>query len=401
VDHFKTSLCAVRALDPDIPVAVNRPWLVTAAAERFTAGFSATILYAVKANPSPWVLDALWAGGVRAFDVASDVECALVRGRFPDATLAFMHPVKSRNAIRKAYFDHGVRIFALDSADELAKIVDETGGARDLTLVIRMAVENTAADLPLAAKFGVSGDEAVALLRAARAATREDLGISFHVGSQCMDPNAWLKALGDVSEIIRKAAVVIDIIDVGGGFPSRYPGREPPDLSLFFNAIETAFEDMPVTMNCELWAEPGRALVAEATSIVARVELRKGGALYINDGSYGTLFDATHVAWRYPVRVLRANGDSISTATAPFQLYGPTCDSIDAVDGLIDLPADIREGDFIEFGMLGAYGVSMATRFNGFGDVIDITSAEMPWASQFASELSQAAQTGRVLAFKG
>jgi ornithine decarboxylase len=400
VEHFNTSLCAVRALDPDIPLAVNRPWLVTAAAERFTRGFDATILYAVKANPSPWVLDALWAGGVRAFDVASDVECALVRGRFPDATLAFMHPVKSRRAIRRAYFEHGVRTFALDSADELAKIVDETAGAKDLNLVIRMAVENAAADLPLAAKFGVAGDEAVALLRAARAATREELGISFHVGSQCMDPGAWVKALTDVSEIIRKAAVVIDIIDVGGGFPSRYPGRTPPDLSVFFAVIEKAFEDMPVTMNCELWAEPGRALVAEATSIVARVELRKGGALYINDGSYGTLFDATHVAWRYPVRVLRANGDAMSSQTAAFQLYGPTCDSIDAVDGLIDLPTDIREGDYIEFGMLGAYGVSMATRFNGFGEVIDITSAEMPWVSQFLPKTDVALRTARVLAFK-
>jgi ornithine decarboxylase len=400
VDHFQSSLCAIRALDPDIPVAVNRPWLVSAAARRFTETFSADILYAVKANPSPWVLDALWAGGVRSFDVASDVECALVRGRFPEATLAFMHPVKSRRAIRRAYFDHGVRIFALDCADELAKIVDETDGAQDLTLVIRMGVENSAADLPLAAKFGVNGDDAVELLRAARAATREDLGISFHVGSQCMDPNAWVKALADVSEIIRKAAVVIDIIDVGGGFPSRYPGREPPDLNQFFAAIERAFEDMPVTMNCALWAEPGRALVAEATSIVARVELRKGGALYINDGSYGTLFDATHVKWRYPVRVLRANGDSVSKTLEPFQLYGPTCDSIDAVDGLIDLPADIREGDFIEFGMLGAYGVSMATRFNGFGDVIDVSSSEMPWQSQFGEVAQQAPQTSRVLAFK-
>jgi ornithine decarboxylase len=382
MDHFTGALAAVRALEPDIPLAMNRPHLVRAAARLFTRAFPGDILYAVKANPSPWVLEALWAEGVRMFDVASLNECALVRGLFPQATLAFMHPVKSRSAIARAYTEHGCRIFALDTLDELEKIEAATGGARDLTLVVRMAVSNSAAGLPLADKFGASGAQAVSLLQAVRQGART-MGVSFHVGSQCMDPSAWRRAMVQVGAAITAAGVMVDVVDVGGGFPSQYPGMTPPPVQAFIDEIERVFDAMLVPMTARLWAEPGRALVAEATSIVARVDLVKGDALYLNDGSYGNLFDATHVKWRYPVRLIRTEGTA-STQLRAFRIYGPTCDSMDAAEGPFELPVDIREGDYVEFGMLGAYGTAMATRFNGYGETLEVTTGEMPWPSRYA-----------------
>jgi ornithine decarboxylase len=367
---------------PDGPVAIARPHRVAAAARWFTSHFPGEVLYAVKANPSPWVLDALWKNGVKGFDVASEAEVELVASRYPKARIAFMHPVKSRRAIARAFHEFGVKTFALDSEDELEKILVETGHAKDLTLVVRFAVSGDGAAYPLARKFGVSEEEAPALLRRARAVSEEMLGVSFHVGSQCMRPGAYKDAMAMVNRAIVKAGVVADIVDIGGGFPAIYPGMTPPPMIEYVNAIKAGFEDMFVAQNAQLWAEPGRALVAEAGSTVARVELRKGDALYLNDGAFGTLFDATHLNWSFPAKLLR-NTES-RAKLAPFRLYGPTCDSMDAAAGPFMLPADIGEGDLIEIGSLGAYGMAMATRFNGFGDAVTIESKDAPWPSMFA-----------------
>ena len=392
---FQSPADAVRTLAPEGPLAIARPHRVTAAGTWFRENFPGEIFYAVKANSSPWVLDALWASGVRGFDVASEAEVRLVAERFgPEknggAKLAFMHPVKSRRAIARAYHDFGVRTFVLDSEDELEKILDETGGARDLTLMVRLTVSNDGASLPLTSKFGVSVAEAPDLLRKARASTEEMMGISFHVGSQCMRPLAFKAAMLDANRAIIKAGVVVDIVDVGGGFPSIYPGMEPPEMGAYIREIRETFEQMYVAQNAVLWAEPGRALVAEAGSIVARVDLRKGDALYLNDGAYGNLFDAAHVKWPFPVKHIRDGGSRAKLA--PFRFFGPTCDSIDAAAGPFMLPADIREGDHIEIGMLGAYGVAMATRFNGFGDTVTVTATDAPWPSMFTVPQEAAAE---------
>jgi hypothetical protein len=151
-------------------------------------------------------------------------------------------------------------------------------------------------------------DGAEPLLRKARGFA-DNLGVSFHVGSQCMNPSAYRDAIELASQIIREAGVILDVVDVGGGFPSAYPGMTPPDLELYVKVIKEAFEEMPVAMNAQLWCEPGRALVAESTSILARVELVKDGALHINDGSYGNLFDAAHCKWPFPVKAHRPDGE--------------------------------------------------------------------------------------------
>jgi len=210
-----------------------------------------------------------------------------------------------------------------------------------------------------------------ALLLAARAATQGKMGVSFHVGSQCMRPTAYQAAMAQASRAIVRAGVMVDIVDVGGGFPSVYPGMVPPDMSDYVDSIQRGFADMMVHEETELWCEPGRALVAEAQSILTKVELRKNDALYLNDGSYGNLFDAAHVKWPFPVKLYRGEGEGaheVEGPLKPFRFYGPTCDSMDHMPGPFWLPEDIREGDYIEIGMLGAYGVAMTTRFNGYGD---------------------------------
>jgi ornithine decarboxylase len=359
-----------------------RPGALAVAARWFRTSFTGDVYYAVKANPSPWAIRALAENGIDRFDVASLAEVRLVDEHAPGSRMAFMHPVKSRAAIAAAYFDHGVRTFVLDSHEELAKIRAATGDANDLNLIVRLAVDAPGAAYALNGKFGVSAHDAPDLLRATRQATHELMGVSFHVGSQCMRPSAYQAAMAQASRALVRAAVFADVVDVGGGFPSVYPGMAPPDLSEYVAAIDRGFAEMMVHETTELWCEPGRALVAEGSSLLTRVELRKGDALYLNDGAYGSLFDAAHAKWPFPVRLIRAEGDSDATLR-PFQFYGPTCDSVDQMPGPFWLPEDIAEGDHIEIGMLGAYGVAMATRFNGFGDVETVGVEDAPMASMY------------------
>ena len=396
MDKVLSPLDLVVGKPPEGPVAIARPHRVKAAAEWFRAHLPAEIFYAVKANPSPWVLDTLWQAGVRGFDVASEGECQLIAERFPKAQMIFMHPVKSRRAIARAYHDFGVKAFSLDTEDELEKILAETNGAKDLTLIVRLAVSSDGAAYPLAQKFGASPHEAPALIRRAREATDESMGVSFHVGSQCLRPDAFRNAMVDTSRAIIQAGVVCDVVDVGGGFPAIYPGMTPPPMAEYVRTIKDAFEDMPVAQNAALWAEPGRALVADAGSVVARVELRKGDALYLNDGSYGNLFDATHANWPFPVKLLRAKASRAKTA--PFRFYGPTCDSLDAASCKFMLPADIAEGDYIEIGQLGAYGAAMATKFNGFETEATVVAADSPTPSMYEIEKPAVAQPRSVRA---
>jgi ornithine decarboxylase len=326
------------------------------------------------------VIETLAANGVNAFDVASIPEIELVAKHAPGSRMAFMHPVKSRRAISAAYFDHGVKTFSLDTHDELAKILDATGNAKDLTLIVRLAVSTDGATYPLAGKFGIDAHNAPALLLAARQAA-DLMGVSFHVGSQCMKPTAYQAAMAQASRAIVRAGVIVDIVDVGGGFPSIYPGMTPPPMADYVDSIHRGFEEMSVSHTTELWCEPGRALVAEASSLLAQVELRKGDALYLNDGSYGAMFDAAHFKWPFPTKLVR-DGEA-SSELRPFRFYGPTCDSLDQMPGPFWLPDDIQEGDFIEIGMLGAYGVAMTTRFNGYGDLDIAVVADAPMASMY------------------
>ena len=379
---YQSPLDLVRERSPERPVALVRPDTVALAARWFQTSFKGDVLYAVKANPAPWVIQTLAANGLRAFDVASIPEIELVAQHAPGSKMAFMHPVKSRSAISAAYFDHGIRTFALDTHEELAKILDATGQARDLNLMVRLAVSSEGSSYPLAGKFGVEPHEAPGLLLAARRATQDLMGVAFHVGSQCMRPTAFQGAMAGASRALVRAGVFADVVDVGGGFPSIYPGMVPPSLADYIDSIDRGFAEMMVHETTELWCEPGRALVAESSSVLTRVDLRKGDALYLNDGAYGSLFDATHSKWPFPVKLIR-DGHLAEAPLKPFRFYGPTCDSIDHMPGPFWLPEDVGEGDYIEIGMLGAYGVAMATRFNGYGDVDLAEVRDAPMASMY------------------
>ncbi|WP_158921413.1 type III PLP-dependent enzyme [Acidisphaera sp. S103] len=383
----------VAADRPEEPVHCLRPTVIADTASDFVQAFPGDVLYAVKCNPDPGVLRALHDGGVRHFDCASLPEIRLVRDMFPDAAIHFMHPIKARGAIREAWDRHDVRDFVLDSADELAKIRTEiaaTGIPGALGLIVRIALPKGGAKLDLSGKFGACFDDAVDLLRAARGCAAT-LGVSFHVGSQCLDPLAWRDAIALTGQVIRVAGVAVDVIDVGGGFPVAYPDQDPPPLGAFFAEIESSFDALGLP-GVRLWAEPGRALVAAGTSVVVQVQARRGDALYVNDGVYGSLADAGALGFRYPVRLIRPDAEAAADTTA-FSLFGPTCDSADVMRGPFLLPADVAEGDWIEVGQLGAYGACLRTAFNGFdrARIVEVGDNPMGDTPVYQAESQQAA----------
>ncbi len=384
METVRSPLELVAGCAPDKPVFCFRPERLRASARWFRDVFPARPFYAVKANPSYHVLDTLWQAGIEAFDVASEDEAELIATRFPGAQLAFMHPIKNRRAISRAYHEFGCRRFVLDTHDELAKILDATGHCDDLTLLVRVGVSNHGATLPLTGKFGASEPDAPGLLMAARAAAVE-LGVSFHVGSQALSPPAWHTAMADLSRLIVAAGVTVDIVDVGGGFPGHYGGLAPPALGDYADIIARAFEDMKVLENAALWCEPGRALVAEAESLLVRIEGIHDGALYLNDGSFGALYDVVHERWSFPVRAIGPRG-LIEGQVRDWTVYGPTCDSADRFPDQLSLPAALCEGDYLEFGNIGAYGRAMAGRFNGFGNYQTVVARDAPWPSLYADE---------------
>lgn len=389
MERYPSAAALIERLKPDRPVLGVRPHAAARAARWFLANFPGEVAYAYKANSSVFLLGALFGAGIKQFDVASltELEDAVT---IPGATIHFMHPVKSRLAIRRAYHEFGLKCFALDSEDELDKIVDETGGARELKLFVRIAVPAKNSRIPLERKFGVAGQKAARLLVKTRQVA-DELGLTFHVGSQTTTPDAFGTALDEVRKLIVQAGVVVDAIDVGGGFPSRYTDSEPAPLSAFVDVIKTGFDKLPVSEGCRLVCEPGRALVAEAESLIVRVDGRRDNELYINDGGYGALFDAAHLDFVFPARRV---GPVLQQpeALARFELWGPTCDSIDYMKGPFLLPASIREGDYIEIGNIGAYGRALAGPFNGYGTYDEAILLDEPMYTMYGGEQGAIAQ---------
>ena len=392
-----SALGVALSLKPAAPVTLIRPQAAARAARYFSQKFPGRSLYAVKANPSPELLKTLWAAGITHYDVASIAEVRTVARTLPQAKLCFMHPVKAEEAIREAYFKHGVKTYSLDSLEELEKIVRATRGATDLELCVRLRVSSEHSKLSLASKFGCDLSDAAELLMATRQVA-DALGVCFHVGSQAMSPQAYTQAIERVRAAIVEASVTVDIVDVGGGFPSSYPGMEPPPLEHYFHAINRAFESLPISYSAELWCEPGRALSAEYSSLLVRVEKRRGHELYINDGAYGALFDAAHLGWRFPVQLLRPEANESDLEA--FSFYGPTCDDMDHMAGPFMLPADIKAGDYIEIGMLGAYGCAMRTEFNGFGADAICEVADEPMESLYRDEVQVAQRPSNVVTLR-
>ena len=364
MQKFKTVDELVSQLKPERPVYCIRKKSIQVASRTFQNKFSGTILYAVKTNPHPEVLKTIIQSGINNFDVASIKEIEDIRKISPKAKCSFMHTVKSRESIKEAYFKFGVKTFSLDTKDELIKIIESTNQAKDLELFVRVSVSNEHAEIDLSKKFGALTSEAVGLLRLTKQYAKK-IGLSFHVGSQCMHPISYAKGITEIGNVIKRTKIIPHYINVGGGFPTVYPDLVPQSLDNYFEEINKSLKNLKLDKLPEIICEPGRALVAESGSTIVRVNLRKKQKLHINDGTYGTLFDAGVPNIVYPSRLIR-NGRIISKKLTSFDFYGPTCDSMDYMKGPFILPNNIKENDYIELGQLGAYGLTFRTKFNGF-----------------------------------
>ena len=354
----------INTLKPENPVYCIRPDSINKSVKFFKNNFPGKVLYAVKTNPQEKVIKTIIDSGIENFDVASINEIKLIRKINNKAKVYFMHTVKSKENIREAYFNYNVKDFALDSKDELLKILESTNNAKDLSLYVRIAVSNEHAEIDLSRKFGALPSEALGLLRLCRQHGRK-VGLSFHVGSQCMHKISFSKGIEEIGNIIKKTKIIPDVINIGGGFPSIYPDLIPEPLENYISEIKTGLKNLKLEKMPEVFCEPGRALVAESGSTIVKVLLKKKQKLYINDGTYGSLFDAGVPNFVLPTKMIK-NGRVISKKLTAFNFFGPTCDSLDYMKGPFLLPNNIKEGDYIELGQLGAYGLTFRTKFNGF-----------------------------------
>ena len=364
MEKFKSVEDLINQLKPNNPVYCIRKQTINVASKFFQKKFPGKILYAVKTNPHPEVLKTVLESGIQNFDVASINEIKAIKNISPNANCSYMHTVKSRENIREAYFNYGIKTFSLDTKDELIKIIESTDNAKDLELFVRVAVSNEHAEIDLSKKFGASISEAIGLYRLTKQYSKR-IGLSFHVGSQCMHPISYSKGISEIGKIIKKTKIVPDCINVGGGFPTIYPDLIPQSLNNYFKEIKEGLKNLKLNKNPEIICEPGRAIVAESGSTIVKVILRKKQKLFINDGTYGTLFDAGVPNIVYPSKKI-VNGRLSSKKLTSFDFYGPTCDSIDYMKGPFILPNNIKENDYIELGQLGAYGLTFRTEFNGF-----------------------------------
>jgi len=374
---FATARDAALALRPDRPVYGFRPEVLKADAREFMAAFRGTTAYAVKTNDEPRVLRTLVEAGVRAFDVASPAEFAAVRDADPAARQFYMHPVKAQSDIRLALETYGIRHLALDHEDEVAKILRIVRALdldpAEITLFVRLATKGHAA-YELSKKFGAGASHAVELAeRIHRIGFK--VGLTFHVGSQVEDPDTYERALASAAWVRGRADAEIAALDIGGGFPARY-GRDPrrkapppvPPLGALLADIhkeidEWGLDDLPLV------AEPGRVIVARSLSVIVRVLLKKGQRVYINDGIWSSLSDAWTGKITLPARLIpdparprRGKSEKL----VPFRVMGATCDSVDILSRPFYLPENVDTGDWIEIGHIGAYSLSLRTRFNGF-----------------------------------
>ena len=364
MQKFKTVDELVGRLKPVKPVYCIRKQSVIRASKFFLKNFPGDVLYAVKTNPNKKILKHLNISGINNFDIASIKEIETVKSISSNAKCYYMNTVKSREDIKKAYFKHEIKTFSLDTKEELIKIIESTNNAKDLELFVRITVSNEHAKIDLSKKFGAITSEGIGLLRLTKQYSKK-IGLSFHVGSQCMHPISFSKGINEIGNIIKKTKINPDYINVGGGFPSIYPELKPQPLTNYILEIKKAFSKLKLEKEPKLICEPGRALVAESGSTIVRVNLRKKQKLYINDGTYGSLFDSGTPNLIYPSRLI-TNGRVISKKMTAFDFYGPTCDSMDYMKGPFVLPNNIKEGDYIELGQLGAYGLTFRTQFNGF-----------------------------------
>lgn len=352
------------------------PHIVREKTREFLEEFPGRVLYAVKANSDPNFLKLIIDEGVTHFDCASLPEIEAVHALSPTSTKYFMIPTRIRGAAKIAQDKYGVKHFLVDHLSGLEQLLDEIDPTKSV-IFARMAVHHASAFEDLSKRFGAQPEDMPALLEAIRDSGAEP-AFAFNVGSNVTDPEAYRHSMAVTRSVLDKLPFKIRLLDVGGGYPRAYPDFPVPEVREYFNAIRQCFKDLPLADNAEVLGEPGRALAAPGVSAVVEVILRKDDQLYINDGMFGVFWllriDGAN---RFAVRTYR-DGKVIDGEMVEFQIHGPTCDSTDTLPGLVPLPADIRPGDYLEFGNIGAYSISGRTDYNGFYSdrIVTITSAD-------------------------
>ncbi len=354
----------LRQFGPDLPVAFFDSKALTETANMFCAGFPGLVTYAVKANPTARVLRGLIATGIKAFDVASPVEIDLVRGLLPEADLHYHNPIRSVQEIRHAV-ENGVSSYSVDRMGELEKLLAQIPAACEISVRLKLDLAGSAYNF--GAKFGADEDACVTLLRRIM-----DCGhvasMTFHPGTQCIDPQIWAAYIQEAAAIAKRAECALYRLNVGGGFPSHRWGKQP-DLAPIFDMIKRSHAQCFPEGHAMLVCEPGRAMVADSFSLALRVKTLSCNVIYLNDGIYGGLAEFRDIGHIERYQVISAQNTPLSQTHKDFSIFGPTCDSLDHLAVPLPLPADIAEGDYILFENTGAYTHSIATRFNGYGDV--------------------------------
>jgi ornithine decarboxylase len=359
-----------RELNPDEPVFCFSAEALRRRVSEFLTKFPGEVSYAVKANPAQHILLAASGCGLTMFDVASVHEMRSVHSVAPLAQFHYHNPVKSRREIDEAYHSFGCRRFAADDLQEIYKIADTLGRSSGIEIAVRFRLPRLGGSSAhdFSSKFGATRPEAVELLKSVAALGFGPV-LTFHPGSQCIDPMAYVRHITASAKIARRAGVRLAALNVGGGFPARYRDADVPPLAIFFTAIaDTARKEFLLEMP-RLECEPGRSLVAASTSLLTRIKLVKHNRdeVFINDGIYGALMEIYQVSDIVPPARAIRDGRQLLGPTRLWTLYGPTCDPLDRLPVKFELPVDLREADFIEFGSIGAYGAATSTRFNGYG----------------------------------
>jgi ornithine decarboxylase len=368
------------ALNPQEPIFCFSAAQLAARARQFLGHFPGEVSYAVKCNPDGRVLKTLSDAGIKVWDVASVHEMAAVRAVTPAARFHYHNPVKSRAEIKEAFEKYGCRRFAVDCRAELAKVDEILNGAR-VEIAVRFVLPRDRASSAhdFSTKFGAPEHTAAELLRTAAAKGHVPL-LTFHPGSQSRDPGVYARHIEAAARIANTAGVRIAKLNAGGGFPANYVLSRAPEPEDFFKTISEAVQRAFAPGQAPaLECEPGRGLAAPCISLLTRVKLvcSEGDDIFINDGVYGGLMEFMQVPELMPpYRVIR-EGRTLGGRTKSFKVFGPTCDPLDVLPHRLDLPVDLRDEDFIEFGMLGAYGLATCTRFNGYGNhtIVNVDSA--------------------------
>lgn len=359
---------------PNAPVYCIYPHVYRETAREFVDGFPGRVLYAVKANDHPDIIRLLYEGGVTHFDCASLPEIELVRRLCANATPYFMIPVRLRGAARDAQSRFDVRHFMIDHPSGLEPLGREIDLQRSVVFA-RMAAHHDSAMQDLSTKFGAPPAQMPELLQRI-ADTGAEPALAFNVGSGVTSVDAYAYAIDLAQGVLDSLPFAIRLVDIGGGYPKSYPGFRVPPLETYFARIRDAVSRLPLPANGEVLGEPGRALAGPGLSAVVEVLLRKDGRLYLNDGMFGIFWELRFRGHdRYPVRAYSCDGRELSGDPASFKLYGPTCDGTDVMPGEVEVPDDIRPGDYLEFGSIGAYSLAGRTSFNGhFSDDVVVVA---------------------------